>query len=302
VTPTGKARRDDPHVKPAQASAWNIANALTILRIALVPVFGWLLLLEGGVSPTFRLLAAGVFLLATVTDSIDGDIARARGEVTDFGTVSDPIADKALMGMALVGLSIIGLLPWWVTVVVLVREVAITALRFLVIRHGVMPASRGGKVKTVLQSVAIMLYVLPLHQSWHLIAVVTMTLAVIVTVATGVDYVVRAHTLRNTSPRAQVKRERRAAASAAVEMAAREAAAGEVAPREDAARVAAREEAARGAAREEAAGVAAREDAARGAAREDAERVAAREEAARVVAREEAERVAAARHTAGPEV
>jgi CDP-diacylglycerol--glycerol-3-phosphate 3-phosphatidyltransferase len=213
----------NPHLKPPQASAWNIANALTVLRIALVPVFGWLLLHHGGQSTTFRLLAAGVFVLATATDSIDGDIARARGLVTDFGTVSDPIADKALMGMALVGLSIIGLLPWWVTVVVLVREVAITALRFVVIRHGVMPASRGGKVKTALQAVAILLYVLPLSSSWHLLAVVVMTLAVIVTVATGVDYVLRAHTLRNTSPRAQVKRESREAA--ATETAAREAAA-----------------------------------------------------------------------------
>jgi CDP-diacylglycerol--glycerol-3-phosphate 3-phosphatidyltransferase len=231
VTPIRDGSREDRQVKPSQASAWNIANALTVLRIALVPVFGWLLLHHDGQSTTFRLLAAGVFVLATATDSIDGDIARSRGLVTDFGTVSDPIADKALMGMALVGLSIIGLLPWWVTVVVLVREVGITALRFLVIRHGVMPASRGGKVKTALQAVALLLYILPLSDSWHTIAVIVMTLAVIVTVATGADYVLRAHTLRNTSPRARAKRERREAAAeaadaaAAVETAAREASA-----------------------------------------------------------------------------
>ena len=142
--------------------------------------------------------------------------------------VSDPIADKALMGMAFVGLSIIGLLPWWVTVVVLVREFGITALRFLVIRHGVMPASRGGKVKTALQAVAILLYVLPLSGFWHTTAVVVMTLAVIVTVATGADYVPRAHTLRNTSPRAQAKRERRAAKTAARKAAARHTAGPEV--------------------------------------------------------------------------
>jgi CDP-diacylglycerol---glycerol-3-phosphate 3-phosphatidyltransferase len=219
VIPTG----DDTHVRPPQASAWNIANALTVLRIALVPVFAWFLLHDGGHSTSYRMLAAGVFVVATATDRVDGDIARARGLVTDFGVVSDPIADKALMGMAFVGLSIIGLLPWWVTVVVLVREFGITALRFLVIRHGVMQASRGGKVKTALQAVAILLYIMPLSGFWHTIAVVVMALAVIVTVATGGDYLQRAHTLRNTSPRARAKRERRAAAVR--EVAAREAAA-----------------------------------------------------------------------------
>lgn len=230
MTPAGNGT----HVQPAQASAWNIANALTILRIALVPVFGWFLLYDGGELTSYRLLAAAVFVVATATDRMDGDIARARGLVTDFGKVSDPIADKALMGMAFVGLSIIDLLPWWVTVLVLVREIGITALRFMVIRHGVIPASRGGKVKTALQAVAILLYVLPFGGPWHAIAVVVMALAVIVTVATGADYVLRAQTLRNTSPRAQAKRERRAAAAA--EMAEREAAVREAAARDAAAR------------------------------------------------------------------
>ena len=230
MTPAGNGT----HVQPAQASAWNIANALTILRIALVPVFGWFLLYDGGELTSYRLLAAAVFVVATATDRMDGDIARARGLVTDFGKVSDPIADKALMGMAFVGLSIIDLLPWWVTVLVLVREIGITALRFMVIRHGVIPASRGGKVKTALQAVAILLYVLPFGGPWHAIAVVVMALAVIVTVATGADYVLRAQTLRNTSPRAQAKRERRAAAAA--EVAEREAAVREAAARDGAAR------------------------------------------------------------------
>jgi CDP-diacylglycerol--glycerol-3-phosphate 3-phosphatidyltransferase len=208
VTSTG----DDTRIRPpSQASAWNIANALTVSRIALVPVFAWFLLHDGGHSTTHRLLAAGVFVVATATDRVDGDIARARGLVTDFGKVSDPIADKALMGMALVGLSILGLLPWWVTVLVLVREIGITAMRFVVIRHGVMPAGRGGKIKTALQAVAILLYLLPLSDSLHILAVVMMTLAVIVTVTTGFDYLRQAHQLRNTSPRAQFKRDRRAA-------------------------------------------------------------------------------------------
>jgi len=208
---------NDQQVRQAQASAWNIANALTISRMALVPLFAWLLLYGDGQLTSYRLFAFGVFVVASATDRVDGYLARSRGIVTDFGKVSDPIADKALMGMALIGLSIIDLLPWWVTIVVLVREVGVTALRFVVIRHGVMPASRGGKVKTALQATAIMLYVLPLDAFplsgfWQAIAVVVMSLAVIVTVGTGADYVLRAHTLRNTSPRAEAKRARRAAA------------------------------------------------------------------------------------------
>ena len=153
-------------------------------------------------------------MVATATDRIDGDIARAKGLVTDFGTVSDPIADKALMGMALVGLSIIGLLPWWVTAVVVVREVGVTALRFVVIRHGVMPASRGGKVKTALQAVAILLYVLPLSGFWHTIAAVVMASAVAVTVATGVDYVLG---LTRCAPPVPVRRPSAGVAAAAAE-------------------------------------------------------------------------------------
>jgi CDP-diacylglycerol--glycerol-3-phosphate 3-phosphatidyltransferase len=195
---------------PPQASAWNIANALTVLRIALVPVFGWLLLFDGGHETRYRILAAGVFVLASITDRIDGDIARARGIVTDFGKVSDPIADKALMGMAFVGLSVLGELPWWVTIVVLVREVGITAMRFVVIRHGVMPASRGGKVKTMLQAIGIGLLILPLGGVLQSVALLIMYVAVVVTVVTGVDYVARAVRLRRTSERTVLKRARRA--------------------------------------------------------------------------------------------
>jgi len=212
---------DGTDLRRPPPSPWNVANALTVSRMALVPVFAWLLLHDDGHSTSYRLFAFGVFAVATATDRIDGELARSRGLVTDFGKVSDPIADKALMGMALVGLSLLDLLPWWVTVVVLVREIGITAMRFIVIRHGVMPASRGGKVKTALQATAIMLYVLPLDAFpfrglSHGLAVVVMSLAVIVTVVTGLDYLLRGRTLRNTSPRARLKRERRAAAEQAL--------------------------------------------------------------------------------------
>lgn len=182
--------------RPPAPSNWNIANALTGLRLLLVPVFGWLLLAQDGTSTPLRIAACGVFLLAALTDRFDGDIARRRGLITEVGKLADPIADKALTGMAFVGLSVLGLLPWWVTGIVLVREAAVTALRFWVIRHGVIPASRGGKLKTVLQTLALTLYVLPLPESVQWAAATAMAAAVVVTVVTGIDYVVRAMTLR----------------------------------------------------------------------------------------------------------
>ena len=128
-----------------------------------MPVFGWALFQDHGTDTTWRIVAFVVFAVASATDRLDGDLARRRGLVTDVGKMADPIADKALTGTALVGLSALDLLPWWVTVVILARELGITLLRFWVIRHGVIPASRGGKYKTFLQTVAIGLYLLPLH-------------------------------------------------------------------------------------------------------------------------------------------
>jgi len=177
-------------------SPWNIANALTLLRIALVPLFAWLLLSQGGHEPLWRIGAFLVFLVAILTDRVDGQVARKRGLVTNVGKIADPIADKALTGMAFVGLSIIGDLSWWVTGVVLAREWLITLVRLLVIRHAVMAASRGGKLKTVLQAVALCAYLLPVSGPLHLVAVVAMAAAVIVTVVTGVDYLVQAARLR----------------------------------------------------------------------------------------------------------
>ena len=196
------------------ASAWNIANALTVFRLALVPVFLLALFAEDGHDDAWRWAAWGVFALASYTDKVDGQLARSRNLVTAFGKLADPIADKALTGAALIGLSVLGDLPWWVTVLVLVREVGVTLLRFWVIRHGVIPASRGGKVKTLLQGVAIGLYVLPLSGLLDSVRVGVMGLAIVVTVVTGIDYVARALTLRQTSARADMKRARKAARKA----------------------------------------------------------------------------------------
>ena len=198
-------------------SAWNVANGLTVLRLLLVPVFGWLLLWGDGQDASTRWWAFAVFSVAMATDRIDGDIARSRGLITDFGKVADPIADKTLVTMALVGLSMIGDIPWWITVVILVREWGITAMRFWVIRHGVMAAGRGGKVKTLLQALALGFFViprfsLPLSGLLDALAWATLVAALVVTVVTGVDYAIDALRLRRTSPRALAQRAARAAA------------------------------------------------------------------------------------------
>jgi CDP-diacylglycerol---glycerol-3-phosphate 3-phosphatidyltransferase len=184
---------------PSPASAWNIANALTVFRLALVPVFVVALFAGTGHERGLRFLAWAIFAVASITDRIDGDIARKRGIVTEFGKLADPIADKALVGAALIGLSVLGDLPWWVTVVMLARELGVTLLRFWVIRHGVIPASRGGKLKTLLQGLATGLFVLiPLGAWLRPVAWTFMIAAIIVAMITGADYVARAMHLRRT--------------------------------------------------------------------------------------------------------
>jgi CDP-diacylglycerol--glycerol-3-phosphate 3-phosphatidyltransferase len=175
---------------PPRASNWNVANGLTALRFVLVPLFGWLLLAGDG-RTGWRLAAAGVFLVAIITDRFDGSLARSRGLVTDVGKIADPIADKALIGTALVALALLGELAWWVTVTVLAREALITGLRFVVIRRAVLPAGRGGKAKTALQAVAITLYLTPLPRGAGPVAAGAMAVAVVVTVLTGLDYLVK---------------------------------------------------------------------------------------------------------------
>ncbi|MFF0988936.1 CDP-diacylglycerol--glycerol-3-phosphate 3-phosphatidyltransferase [Kocuria nitroreducens] len=185
------------------ASNLNLPNALTALRIVLVPFFVWFLWAggtQGEDSLAMRWTALAVFAVAMYTDKLDGDIARARGLITSFGKIADPIADKLLTGAAFVVLSMLGELWWWVTVVILVREWGITLLRFVVIRYGVMAASKGGKLKTVLQTVALLLLLLPLVPLvgawWPWLGWTVMGAALVVTVVTGVDYVVKAVQLR----------------------------------------------------------------------------------------------------------
>jgi CDP-diacylglycerol--glycerol-3-phosphate 3-phosphatidyltransferase len=173
-------------------SAFNVPNFLTTVRIIVVPILAWLLFKENADTDANRIIAGTIFIVAALTDIADGTIARRWNLITNFGKIFDPIADKALIGVALIGLSYLNLLDWWFTWVILARELFVTFLRFWVINKGVIPASRGGKLKTITQIVAISFYLLPLPESFSIIGHVIMYLAVILTLATAIDYIMKA--------------------------------------------------------------------------------------------------------------
>jgi len=173
-------------------SAINVPNFLTTIRIVVVPILAWLLFRDDASSDSNRFIAGILFIIAALTDIADGIIARRWNLITNFGKIFDPIADKALIGVALVGLSYLNLLDWWFTWVILSREIFVTFLRFWVINKGVIPASRGGKLKTIMQIVAISFYLLPLPETVSIVAEVLMYVAVILTLATAIDYIMKA--------------------------------------------------------------------------------------------------------------
>jgi CDP-diacylglycerol---glycerol-3-phosphate 3-phosphatidyltransferase len=182
-----------------RVSAWNVANGLTVVRFVLIPVFVIFMVASEMTDPALRMAAAVTFGIASVTDLADGWIARRWQLVTSFGKVADPIADKALTGTALVLLSLYDALPWWVTIVILIREIGITLLRFWVIRYEVIGASRGGKVKTVLQILAIAWYLWPFPSGLAAVGLWIMGAALIVTLVTGVDYVISVVRMRRAA-------------------------------------------------------------------------------------------------------
>jgi len=189
----------DPATVPATSDKIvNLPNALTSLRLIAVPILIWLMAAD---TESARFWATIVFILAAITDLMDGAIARKRGQVTSFGKLADPIADKALIGTALIGLSLLGDLSWWITIVILARELGVTILRMWVIRHGVIAASRGGKAKTLAQVIAISMFLYqPADVSWwSSLADGVMAIAVVLTLITGANYVVRALSLRRVS-------------------------------------------------------------------------------------------------------
>ncbi|MDT0347296.1 CDP-diacylglycerol--glycerol-3-phosphate 3-phosphatidyltransferase [Streptomyces litchfieldiae] len=210
-SPAAAAGKGPPtRTRDTAPGLWNIANILTMVRLLLVPVFVLLMLAEDGHDPAWRSLAWAAFTIAMITDLFDGELARRRNLVTDFGKIADPIADKAIMGAALICLSVLSDLPWWVTVVILARELGITLLRFWVIRHGVIPASRGGKAKTLTQGIAVGMYILSLTGPLATLRWWVMAVAVVLTVVTGLDYIRQAIVLR----RAGLARERAAGGAA----------------------------------------------------------------------------------------
>ena len=184
------------------AQLWNVPNLLTLLRFLLIPVFWYLLMYDDGDNAATRVAATVVFVFASFTDWLDGYLARRQGLVTTFGKIADPLADKALTGVALIGLSVLGELWWWVTLLVISREVAVTVIRFVVLKHGVIPASRGGKAKTLFQMTGIVMFLLPITPDmvllWWLRNLV-MAVAVVLTALTGVDYVDKAYRTRSDS-------------------------------------------------------------------------------------------------------
>ena len=185
------------------AGLWNIANILTMARLVLVPGLVLLMLHNGGYDPAWRAYAWAAFAIAMITDLFDGHLARRYNLVTDFGKIADPIADKAIMGAALICLSALGDLPWWVTGVIIFRELGITLMRFWVIRIGVIPASRGGKMKTLAQGVAVGMYILVLTGPLATLRFWVMAVAVALTVLTGLDYVRQALVLRRVGRAAE---------------------------------------------------------------------------------------------------
>jgi len=166
----------------------NLPNALTIFRILALPFCAWALFKEGGEDPTWQIIAWTSFFLLGLTDILDGRIARKRNQVSSFGAILDPIADKAFIGTALIGLSILGKLPWWVTAIILFREVGITILRLAVIKRQVIAANRGGKIKSLLQNFSVGFYILPLPESLYLPRDILLGLAIVITLTTGLDY------------------------------------------------------------------------------------------------------------------
>lgn len=176
----------------AKSSPFNLPNAITVIRILLVPVVIALMFQAPATNSWQRWLAVTAFVVSIATDGLDGSIARRRGLITDLGKILDPIADKALIGGALVSLSILGQIDWWITIAILVRELGITAYRLIVVRKRVLAASTGGKVKTVLQAVAVGFYLSPLAALWHpveWIQYIVLLAAVISTLASGLQYV-----------------------------------------------------------------------------------------------------------------
>ena len=166
----------------------NLPNSLTILRVLLLPFCAYALFKNGGDDTTWRIIAWTLFFIVGLSDILDGKLARSRNQITEFGKLLDPIADKAMLATAAIGSSLLGMMSWWITAALLIREVAVTVLRFAVIKNGVIPASKGAKRKTFFQSFGVGFYILPLPTWLHLPRDIFMAYAIYLTITTGIDY------------------------------------------------------------------------------------------------------------------
>lgn len=166
----------------------NLPNSLTILRVLLLPFCAYALFKNGGDDTTWRIIAWTLFFIVGLSDILDGKLARSRNQITEFGKLLDPIADKAMLATAAIGSSLLGMMSWWITAVLLIREVAVTVLRFAVIKNGVIPASKGAKRKTFFQSFGVGFYILPLPSWLHIPRDIFMAYAIYLTITTGIDY------------------------------------------------------------------------------------------------------------------
>ena len=166
----------------------NLPNALTVFRILALPFCAWALFQEDGKDPTWQVIAWTMFFIVGMTDVFDGRIARKRNQISNFGIILDPIADKAFIATALIGLSILGKMPWWITALILIREIGVTVLRFAVIKREVISANRGGKIKSLLQNFSVGFYILPLPEYLYLPRDILLGIAIALTLWTGYEY------------------------------------------------------------------------------------------------------------------
>lgn len=171
----------------------NLPNKLTVSRVIMIPFF-LIFLLSGWIAQPFdRYLALVIFIAASITDTLDGHIARSRNLITNFGKFMDPLADKLLVSAAMISMVELKELPAWIVVIIISREFIITGFRLLAVESGlVIAASWWGKIKTVTQMLMIIYLLLGFHGFiFDTIKALLVTLAVVFTIISGVDYIVK---------------------------------------------------------------------------------------------------------------
>ena len=179
-----------------------LPNALTTARLLAVPVVVSLLVADDGASGHLRWWALLVFLIAAATDYLDGYLARRWNVVSSFGQLADPIADKALVLVTLGAIVVVDGVPWWPLAILAVREVGVTVGRLAVAKGVVIAASRGGKLKTVLQLLALTAYLVPVTSPWvDEVAWWSLLAAVVLAVVTGIHVAMQIARAARTHPR-----------------------------------------------------------------------------------------------------